>query len=214
MRNTPFSFIMVQPSDLISSASGMLLKFRPFQTSQTWKFVDPDTSRVLSASSQKELIQLIVTYRSQNQLPPIEELDKVLEHYLCTLPENTGKCCSRGKLKRGLFTYIKGGMVLLQNLMYSNFVSDRVAEKRAEQCVACPLNVFPDKGPFVKWSDSIASNSVGDKRTKHYEQLGNCAMCSCVLNAKVWYAGKVRLTKVESTLAEQVNCWQLNIQEK
>jgi hypothetical protein len=191
----------------------MLLKFRPFNTSLVWKFQDPDTRFHYSADSRENLVRLIVQYRANNQLPPIERLDLVLENYLCRLPQNAGKCCARGKLQRGLYTFLKGGLVLVQNLLYDKTVDDEVANERAKQCVACPLNVFPDKGPFVKWADRIAEASVGPKTTAYNDKLGSCAACTCVLKAKVWYAGTLTLSKEEKGMMEAVNCWQLKIQK-
>lgn len=149
-------------------------------------------------------------YRAQNELAPIESLDLVLENYLCHLPQNLKKCRPCDKLKRGLLTYIKGGIVLLQNLWYDNPVEETEANRRAEICIKCPLNVFPDKGPFVAWSDAIALASVGDKKVARHEELGNCAGCTCCLKAKVWYRGPFDLTTTEQSLMRSVkNCWQL-----
>ena len=194
--------------------SSLLFKFKPFEATTIFQFQDPDTGRVHTAKDKKELVQLIVSYRAQNQLEPIENLDIVLEHYLCTLPQNCGKCCFRDRLKRGFFTYLKGGIMLVKNYWYKETVTPEEAEERAKQCAACPLNVFPDKGPFVRFADEIAMSSVGTKRTTQYERLGNCAACTCVLNAKVWFKGKLSLTPEEKILMEGVRCWQLKLESE
>lgn len=187
----------------------MLLEFKPFEATSVYRFIDPDTQFKYIADSLPSLVQLITTYRANNRFPPIEELPSVLENYFCTLPENCGKCRKRKMLKRGLYAYIKGGLVLLQNLWYDKTVTLEVADKRAFQCSTCSLNIFPDKGPFVRWSDKIAEASVGDKKTKHNDLLGNCSACSCCLRAKVWYTGPFNLSENERMSMEAVACWQL-----
>lgn len=172
-------------------------------------FKDPDTGFEYEAGSKQELMARIITYRLQNDLAPLEELSTVLEHYWCTLQENIGACVPRPRLRRGFMQYLRGGITLITDLMYKEFASQDEANSRSLQCSLCPHNVFPDKGKFIKWSDTIAENSVGDRRSLHHEKLGNCEVCSCPLRAKVFYKGKVKLTEGEEAKMGAVKCWQL-----
>lgn len=153
------------------------------------------------------LLSHITRYREQNQLEPIEYLEEIVENYLCLLPENIGGCVSAGKLKRGFFGFVKGGIALFQNVAYTQFVSKEKANARAEICVGCPMNVFPDKGPFVRWSDRLAEASVGTRRVDKHSKLGNCEACGCPLRAKVWFGGKLELTEEQEAKAPDF-CWQ------
>ena len=191
----------------------MLLKFKPFHAPLNYRFKDPNTGFKFEAASEKELLLRIRSYREQNNLEPLEFLEAVVENYLCHQPENVGGCKPRGEFKRGIFAYLKGGIVLLQNLMYSSFVNQEVADARSQQCADCRFNVFPDRDRFIKWSDNIAVASVGDRKSIRHESLGNCEVCSCPLRAKVHYAGKVTLSSEEIEKMKTVNCWQLNIQK-
>lgn len=155
----------------------------------------------------------IISYRSQNRLPEIDELSLVLQNYWCSLPENIGKCNPQ-KLKRGWMQVFRGGIAVVHNLFYGedNMVPQETAEKRAAICVICPKNVFPDKGPFLKYCDKIADASTFGRTTSLDEKLGNCAACSCVLKAKVHFGGKFKLTSEE--LSEMPDfCWQKAIVE-
>lgn len=189
----------------------MFLKFKPFVGPAEYTFKDPDTGYLFKETSRKSLFSRIVAYRAQNNLPPIEELALVVESYLCSLPVHQGLCTPVGPLKRGLLSYFKGGVALATNLWYNKVVSKEEADRRGAICVKCPLNVFPDKGPFVAWSDSIAEASVGSLRSKYHEELGNCEGCSCPLRAKVFYGGTIKLTVSEATTMKNSNpkCWQL-----
>lgn len=192
----------------------MFFRFNPFDgpSSFTWK--DPDTGVFFEESDKQSLIQRIQAYREQNNLEKIEHLSFVLESYWCSLPENAGKCTAIESAPRGTWGYLKGGIALLKTLMYNAFAPQRVAENRAKQCAKCPFNVFPDKGPFLKWSDAIAESTVGERKTLMQERLGSCAVCSCVLKAKVFSTGEVEASEEDIEKYKSVNCWQLGLIRK
>jgi hypothetical protein len=155
-----------------------------------------------------DLCRRIRLYRAQNELEPLEYLEAIVEHYLCLRSENKGGCERRGSpLKRGLIPTLKGGVLILKNLMYNSFASQEVADARSAICKECPHNVFPDKGPFIAWSDNIAEHTVGDRKSAHHDDLGNCGICSCPLRPKVFFTGKPQLTN-EQLNEMPANCWQ------
>jgi len=133
-------------------------------------------------------------------------MDRVLENYWCGMPENAGKC-DLVSLQRGWYHYLKGGIALLENLFFGekNMVVQEEADRRASLCLDCPHNVFPDRDKFVKWSDGIAEESTRGKRSKHFEDLGSCEICTCTLKAKVWHKSP-EMNKEESEQAPDF-CW-------
>ncbi len=191
-------------------------RLRPFAAPKRYVFKDPDTGFEYEEKNTRELVQRIVRYRAQNMLPPIERLDLVLENFWCSQAENLGECeyCDMKKLHRGLWQYIKGGIALVTSLVYHHQVSQDEADARASQCALCKYNTFPDKDMFVEWSDRIADASVGDRRTKHHDALGNCEVCTCTLKAKVFYKGDMGLTEEQITRMQEVKCWQIEADRK
>lgn len=190
----------------------MFFTFHHGLNSKVFRFQDPDTGFKFEAEDFRSLIRHIKEYRKQNELDPLPMLELVVESYLCKQPENMGGCMPANvKLKRSFFTTIKGGIAILQNLLYSKMVSQEVADARSRICKTCPLNIFPDKGPFIQWSDRLAEASTDGRRSIHHSDLGNCAGCTCCLKAKVWYAGTITLKEEERTKmkAANPNCWQL-----
>lgn len=186
----------------------MFRKFLPFQGPRVYKFRDPDVrTKLYEASTMPGLLALIKGYRAQNELPPIEYLDTVVENFLCGLPEHTGACGPAKPLKRGLIPTLKGGIALITNMLYSRFASQEVADARGAICVQCPGNIFPDKDDFVKWSDDLAEQSVGKLRSAHHDQLGNCAVCTCPLRAKVFWDGEFKFTPRQMKKFPDF-CWQ------
>lgn len=190
------------------------MKFKPLETTADFDFIDPDTGFQYREVSREALIQRIVAYRLQNELPSLDALPAVLENYWCSKPCNKGKCEKNTQLHRSLWTTLRGGITLLVNLWYEKTATQEVAEKRAEQCASCPNNEFPDKGAFTKWSDDVATASVGEKKTSYHEQLGNCKVCTCVLKAKVFYDGSASFSTEENAEFRKVNCWQLRLEKE
>lgn len=195
----------------------MFFRFKAFEAPLFYTFTDPDTGRVFTDSSISSLATSIISYREQNTLPAIDKLKTVIENCTCALPENMHKCQENKEISRSFSEYIKGGIMLLNNKMKKQFASQEVAEARAAQCLTCPNNSFPDKGPFLKWSDEIAIKQVGERRTSIHNLLGNCAVCSCPLRSKVFTADPLPPFSDDQVVElNKVDCWQLKLsnQEK
>ncbi len=144
-------------------------------------------------------------------MPEIEFLDDVLEGYWCGLQENVGRCEPK-TLNIGVLPFMKAGIIMLKNYLYSSVVAQDVAEKRADQCKDCKFNRKPESDGIKMWLDLIAINSVRGHRTKQYEKLGTCRVCECPLNMKVFYDGKIDKPTIEQQRKyDEVSCWQLKI---
>lgn len=187
------------------------LKLRPFTAFNDHWFKDPETHMEFHGASIAEVAEKVRAFRKQNGFEEIELLELVIENFLCGQKSNQGRCDKR-ELHRSVWQYIRGGVSLLKNLLMDKTVSQEEADRRAEICVSCPLNIFPDaKDRYIKWSDRVAQASVPNRRSKHHGQLANCEACSCTLRAKVFYGGEIKLTKAEEGKIKEVNplCWQL-----
>lgn len=188
----------------------MFKKFRAFEAPYRYDFTDPDTGMTFQGKSREDLVKQIITYRQQNRLAPIEGLALVLENYWCAQPENVGKCQDNPDATRGFTAYLSGGMTLLKSLLFKRFATQEVADKRAEQCIGCEFNAFPDRGPFVKWTDELAIECVGQRKSKFHTELGQCAVCTCTLRAKVFIDDVLPpFDKEQVVQLKRVKCWQL-----
>lgn len=171
-----------------------------------WK--DPDTGREFEDQNKQSLIDRVTAYRRQNNLEEIEELGVVMESYWCGLPENKGKCVG-AELERGWLGYVRGGLAMVRNLVYKAFAPQGVADARSRQCSGCKFNVFPDRGPFIEWSDKIAEASTLGRRSEFHDELGSCAVCTCPLRAKVFIGDVIPLEPEWIPDMQSVMCWQL-----
>lgn len=189
----------------------MLRKFSIMNSPSDWHFKNPEDSFIIRGKDLAETARKVRMYRSQNEQEPLEFLESVIENYLCMLPANKGSCEKMPPLKRGLYTTLKAGVLLVKQMMYNSFTSQEVADSRALICTKCSFNVFPDKTKFVKWADDIAAQTVGDRKSAHHDELGNCEGCTCLLRSKVFYDGKIKLKLLAETRMRKanINCWQL-----
>lgn len=191
----------------------MLKTFKAFEAPYRYDFVDPDTGHKFIDYNRDSLIDRIVAYRSQNRLAPIEKLPEVLNNYWCSQPENVGKCrpCEE-EVTRGFYAVLQGGITLLKALAMKHFSPQEVADARSEQCKDCKYNSFPDRGPFRVWIDDVAVSCVGSRKSKHHEDIGICAVCTCPLRSKVFIEEKLpAFTPKQVELLRGVKCWQLKL---
>lgn len=186
----------------------MFKKFAPFRSSKVFLFKDPDTAFVYKANTLHDLTQYIISYRQQNDLPPIDHLPDVLENYLCSLPQNQG-ACERAELKRGFMQWARGGIALLRYVVFKEKAPKAEADRRALICAKCPHNTFPDKKGFIKWADETAMIQTGGEQSTHNSLLGNCEVCSCNMRAKVFIKKEnISLSERERTALPKF-CWQI-----
>lgn len=182
-------------------------KLQSFTGPVRYEFTDPDTGFYYKAPDLKSLIQHIVTYRSQNELEPIENLDVVLENYWCQKPVNSSNCCEV-ELKRGFLGYLKGGIALTKMMLFKTTVPKAEADRRASICVGCPKNIIPSP-EYKSWADDLAEQMVGDLKSSYHDQLGHCECCSCLLRAAVFYKGDMHVTRKEKKCMPDF-CWKLD----
>lgn len=187
----------------------MLRKFRAFEATDRCEFRDPDSGYIHRGKNLQELYRNIISYREQNRLEAIDHLDQVVENYLCGLPENCNRC-EAVPLKRGFYSYIRGGIALVKRVVFQKFVTQEVAEARARQCVGCKFNYFPDRGPFISWIDDVAVQTVGERKVSLHNELAECQVCLCPLRSKVFFDGKLpKFTEEQLVKLREVNCWQI-----
>jgi hypothetical protein len=191
-------------------------KFKPFESPRKVSFRDPDTGREFKGPTISDVANQIRGYRSQNELPPLDLLEIVIENHICNFPIHAGCCTPLKGPKRTFMHYVRGGVAFLKNVAYKDFADQVEADRRSEICVQCPHNIFPDRGGFVKWIEDLTNRSVGKRQSKHHNELGLCGICTCPLRSKVFFKGKITLTKEElrkMSELENPKCWQVPLAE-
>lgn len=176
-----------------------------------FRYVFPEDGYVVHAWAWNDWIPLAKAHLSANDRPIPPDLEDQMEHQLCsTLPP--GWCMyddpNRPRPTTSLtwsdvvnavntFTrWIHGGM---------KFVSQQEAERRAEICSRCYLNTTVSGCAACHAAiDSLLSG----QSTRHDSHLKACAVCKCLLRAKVHFPIST-LDKETSTVQNLYpeHCW-------
>lgn len=197
------------------------------------EFIDPSTGYKYNAKYPAfiNLIDHITMYRKINNLEEIENVELLVESYLCELRENASFVVETAdNLPLKLDQYLTGLKVLLKTLSakYTDegaFVSDELANARAERCVKCRYNTtgIKDFTLFEKISRKLAGVVIGKGHLKYDSFLGQCILCGCGLKEKVrlrkqMFIGdmkdNVKITLPNNNMRDIENnlmkCWQID----
>jgi hypothetical protein len=203
----------------------MPLKFLPFKGPRNWSFIDPDLNIGYEAPNKKELIHMIESTRKNNSLPPIDNIDIVVEHFLCSKPENIINA-QYFDLPRTWGQWKKGVVTFFEKIRYDKIVPLEEAQRRADICLKfctpktleggevesnedkLKYNRDVNKGMTEAASDWLFEATVGEvTKVQGYEKLKTCSLCSCPLKCKVYYGGDISNTLgTDITLPNY--CWQ------
>lgn len=202
------------------------LKNRKKTPPRGWRFVDPDTGFRFRRRYQslEELEEHVKRYRRMNNLEPIPHLPEVIQNWLCSHPGMAAHCVETTVKSRTLRQYLEGAKaaakVYLQGV--NAFVSQEVAESRAEMCSNCKFNKKNEHDNRAqKYTDKYVESLVGDRETGFDENLFSCSVCSCPLRPKVHFDQKIiedALTREEKEVlaipirgfdGKKFKCWQV-----
>lgn len=188
-----------------------------------WRYVDPTTEFKYDKQyrSLAELIEHVQTYRANNKLEPIPELEMVISEWLCYQPNTSYRVVPT---PRNPSQYFRGGLAMARAMLSkSPYCSQSSAEKRAETCARCMYNQVPEsKGPIESMTDKAIQSIVGDRKTSKDQELFICIVCSCPLRAKVHFAQDIveeEIREVERYRlpngfpgkdGKPLYCWQIN----
>lgn len=198
-----------------------------------FKFKDPDTGFdfVEDYKNFEELEAAVQAYRENNKLPRINAFRAVWEHYICeNVPLMGGRCtdCAEN-IKRTFKQYFVGGKSFVKAILAGAkaFVSQEVADRRSAVCAECDQNVRNIGHAHSQfYSDKYIKAQVGARKSFHHEKLKTCKICTCILQAKVFYDDEivassitddelVKLTRLpRDKHGRRLKCWQLECLEK
>ena len=139
-------------------------------------------------------------------------------------------CCPvESTVSRNFRQYISGGLAYLKLITQKEedkFVTEEEAQKRANICLKCKFNVKNYGHSFAHYyTDKMMAKSVGSRRVKNWQNLFTCKCCSCILNSKVWFSGKIvggsllreDIEKMRGAVDysdNPIKCWQLEERDK
>ena len=139
-------------------------------------------------------------------------------------------CCPvEAQISRNFKQYVSGGIAYIKLLTQKEedkFVSEEEAQRRADICLKCQFNRKNYGHNFAHYyTDKLMSRSVGNRRVKNWQNLYTCMCCSCILNSKVWFNGKIvggsllrddieKMKGAKDYSNNPLTCWQLEERKK
>ncbi len=184
-----------------------------------YKILDPLTGIRIEAVTWDHLMTKVRDERRANGAPLGLELEDEVEQWACIAhPDEVDVVDERLPKRRsfGLDDIVRGTRTILSFLASGKvLVSQEEAERRAEICCKCPLNIGYSMSCSVcdKLSD-IVQGIIGPVRTTHDQQLLSCGVCQCSLKAAVHVpldvlnqANTAEMNQAFAVMQETYKCW-------
>jgi hypothetical protein len=178
-----------------------------------WKYLVPETGLQLSSASFQGLATNVRAHLTANKIPIPESFLKWLGNEVCSQNEGMHNICGKTPKKQpagmlanlspsslGRFSRTMMGVVRSRR-----FVTQDEANRRAEICMGCPLNVTVGgcQGcfSFIHEVRKLLTNITTEAKPDF------CGACGCDLQLKVWIPNDI-LNDAETELPEYApNCW-------
>ena len=179
-----------------------------------WRYTQKETGELISANTHTELISKVRVHRRTNGLTIPADLAKEVEQQICewagsSYCANIDLAVSRERSASLTWGDIVKGTRILASWVMSGTprVNEAEAERRAEICVACPMNI-PAPGCVACAGSKLTRGLIGGK-TKHDKKLKNCGICKCVNRAQVWLPLDVLSRSLDSAQYQALPdfCW-------
>lgn len=134
---------------------------------------------------------------SANNYPIFADLEGRVQDWICRqLPPNSSVCSANGMVSmpglgirrvtgRNILAYISTMASWGWNHKFQA-AEQSEANRRAEICAGCPLNVRAEGCLPCFGVDAAIYAVIGGRRTPLDHQLNACAACGCSVKAKIW----------------------------
>ncbi len=181
--------------------------------------LDPLTGVRVSAVTWDHLMTKVREERRANDAPLGLEIEDEVEQWACIAHPDEVEVVDERLPKRrslGLDDVVRGTQVLAAfKLAGSPLVAQAEAERRADVCRKCPMNIgWSQSCSICAKVEQVAQAVVGSVRTTHDQQLLACSICGCSLKAAVHLPNDIlnRANNAEMNLAfelaaEAFGCW-------
>lgn len=185
-----------------------------------WHYVQPESGRVFESYDYSTWINQIRDHRLANGYPISADWELELQNDLCRRhPEWGNVVCHRldGKSfpRRLSFSATLSFLNMLGQWVKkgAHFVTQEEAERRANICATCPMNVPIAFGCAVCYSQvqEVIAWLGGQTKTERDDQLGICGICSCSLKPSVHFPLEAQQANLTDEMKEQFKslgyCW-------
>ena len=175
-------------------------------TENNWRYVQPETGVVFTGFSFWQVSNDVRQHRAAMKLDLSEGWEERFQDELCQQNEQvpcTGRKISVKKRRLTLLD-LRRFFITMTNWK-GNMVDQAEADRRANICSTCPLNVTVKGCWGCAGLMKKVVELVGNKQTSRDATLESCKVCGCVLRAKVWLPLDA---EVNVKLEYPPHCWQ------
>lgn len=175
-------------------------------TENNWRYVQPETGVVFTGFSFWQVSNDVRQHRAAMKLDLSEGWEERFQDELCQ--QNEQVTCTGRKLsvkKRRLTLLDLRRFFITMTNWKGNMVDQAEADRRANICSTCPLNVTVGGCWGCAGMMKKVVELVGNKQTSRDSALESCKVCGCVLRAKVWLPVDAEANK---GLEYPPHCWQ------
>lgn len=178
---------------------------------RNFRFLNPETKHWSEASDYYTWSERIRLHRKANGLREISMAEA--EEQLCKgIPP---EWCSRDKgdaspsvNTRFGWSELVEGMKAFAKVIFTGFVSQSEANRRASICGSCYFNINPSGCGTCNKMAGLITGPVAGRKTDYDASLKACAVCQCTLKSLVHFPLSALETSPEKQAAYPDFCWQ------
>lgn len=189
------------------------------QPKNGWTFVVPETGVELRGASAVGLRGKVLQHMRANSLPIPADYVEWFEDAMCRQQGYGSPLCGPPEPKAPPGT--EGLTIAMVERFAKTLwswarmghlkpVDQATADARAATCIECPLNVTVGGCRGCRGILKRISETIGERKAAHHDQLKECGACGCTLSLKVWVTDDV-LDKTEGDVPPKYapGCWRL-----
>lgn len=187
-----------------------------------WKYHQAETNKTFSHYSYTAFRDQIREHRLANGIPVPPEWELILHDEMCKQNQWGWPTCRRyvQPHARGILKAIRAHdainfLKVLGHWVKTGYdtVPEEEANRRAEICSTCPLNMQVDFscGACHSTVVKLMNKLVGSRETKYHDKLKGCAVCGCVNAVQVWFPLNILRKGLDEDMQEKFRnidyCW-------
>lgn len=193
-----------------------------------WRYTHPISGHIFDHYDYSTIEREVIAHNKGNgyEMPP--DWREVFQDAMCKENKWGKETCRRivgGRIARSAISFADAmsfGKVLLKFFTSKKtdagkFVDQEEANRRAEICRNCPLNVAESWscGSCSQMIQDLVQSISGEKKTPYDNELGFCGICHCSLKASVHYPLEAQAKGVNDEMVEKFKetgyCWKTGV---
>lgn len=186
-----------------------------------WRYIHRETGAVIHGQTYRELIAAVVDFHKANNFPIGLLFESAVQDQMCrAIGEGMDQFCSAVPREHQAYplttrkigaTEIKAFLKVMKEWAKTGepMVSQEEAERRAEICASCPMNIEATGCRTCQGIAAYAAEIGGVRKTRLDSSLKTCSVCGCFLRVAISFplAPQMSILTDEQRQAFPSFCW-------